>query len=181
WGQWHRADADGIGMDRTVKTGTGFIGQYASPVAAVFEPLEACPDELLLFMHHVPYAHVLRSGKTVIQHIYDSHYEGAARAAGFVARWKQLDGLIDSERYHAVLEKLQYQAGHAIAWRDAVCSWFLRASGIPDARGRAGHFAGRFEAETMVLTGYRVQDVTPWETASGGQAVTCPAKSVCSA
>src|SRR5207247_1463995 len=78
WGQWHRADGQTIGMDRTVATGTGFIGQYAAAVAAMYESLERCPDELLLFMHHVPYTHVLKSGKTVIQHIYDSHYEGAS-------------------------------------------------------------------------------------------------------
>ena len=64
-------------MDRTVATGTGFIGQYPPAVAAMYESLDTCPDELLLFMHHVPYTHVLHSGKTVIQHIYDTHYEGA--------------------------------------------------------------------------------------------------------
>jgi len=77
WGQWHRADEKGIGMDRTVATGTGFIGQYRPPVAAVYESLQSCPDELLLWMHHVPYTYVLHSGKTVIQHIYDTHYRGA--------------------------------------------------------------------------------------------------------
>ena len=81
WGQWHRADEKGVGMDRTVATGTGYIGQYPAPVAAMYESLETCPDALLLFMHHVPYTHVLHSGKTVIQHIYDSHYAGAAGAA----------------------------------------------------------------------------------------------------
>ena len=173
WGQWHRADGRGIGMDRTVATGTGFVGQYAPPVAATYESVERCPDELLLFMHHVPYTHVLKSGKTVIQHIYDSHYEGAEQAAGFAERWRRLDGLIDAGRHGAVLARLEYQAGHAIVWRDAVCSWFLRESGIPDARGRAGRFPGRIEAESMALDGYVVEAVTPWETASGGRAVVC--------
>ena len=63
----------------TVATGTGFVGQYSPPVAKIYESLETTPDELLLFFHHIPYTHVLHSGKTVIQHIYDSHYEGAAR------------------------------------------------------------------------------------------------------
>src|SRR5580698_6128410 len=77
WGQWHRADADGVGMDRTVATGTGYIGQYHAGVAALFESLATTPDELMLFFHHVPYTYVLHSGKTVIQHIYHTHYEGA--------------------------------------------------------------------------------------------------------
>jgi len=87
WGQWHRADEKGIGMDRTVATGTGFIGQFRPPVAKVYESLKDCPDELLLWMHHVPYTHALHSGKTVIQHIYDTHYQGAEEAAVFVRQW----------------------------------------------------------------------------------------------
>jgi alpha-glucuronidase len=171
WGQWHRADEHGIGMDRTVATGTGFIGQYSPKVAAKFESLKSCSDELLLFMHHVPYPHVLHSGKTVIQHIYDSHYAGAEQAGRFVQQWSALHGLIDEERYQAVLKRLEYQAGHAIVWRDAVNNWFLKKSGIPDRWGRAGHFPNRVEAETMQLNGYSVVDVTPWEAASGAKAV----------
>ena len=175
WGQWHKADASGIGMDRTSATGTGYISQYSPPVAQMFESLATCPEALLLFMHHVPYTHVLANGDTVIQRIYDTHYQGAEEAAGFVTRWKSLESGIDPERYHAVLEKLEYQAGHAIVWRDAVVGWFLRTSGIADAKGRAGTFPGRIEAEQMRLDGYVVTDVTPLETASGGKAVVCPA------
>jgi alpha-glucuronidase len=175
WGQWHRADENGIGMDRTVASGTGFIGQYSPPVASLYESLATCPDNLLLFMHHVPYTHILHSGKTVIQHIYDSHYEGAAEAQRFPERWKTLHGKIDEERYRAVLSRLEYQAGHAIVWRDAVCNWFEKTSHIEDARGRVGHHPGRIEAESMSLNGYLVAEVTPWETASGGKAITCPA------
>jgi alpha-glucuronidase len=173
WGQWIRADHDGIGMDRTVATGTGYIGQYPAAVARRYESINECPDELLLFMHHLPYTHLLHSGKTIIQHVYDSHYAAAEEAQRFPLRWRALDGLIDPERSAAVMKRLEYQAGHAIVWRDAICSWFQRESGIPDARGRAGHFPGRTEAEAMDLDGYAIKDVTPWEDASGGKAVAC--------
>ncbi len=173
WGQWHRAGPDGIGMDRTVATGTGFIGQYPPALSQIYESLANCPDELLLFFHHVAWTYVLHSGKTVIQHIYDSHYEGASRAQTFPQRWGELKGLIDDERYEAVLKRLEYQAGHAIVWRDALCDWFRKTSGIPDARGRVGHHPGRVEAESMTLEGYTVETVTPWETASGGKAIGC--------
>jgi alpha-glucuronidase len=138
WGQWHRADEHGIGMDRTIATGTGYIGQYSPEVQKQYETLAACPDELLLFMHHVPYSYVLHSGKTVIQHIYDSHYDGAEQAAGLVTQWESLHGQIDDERYKDVLARLQYQAGYAIVWRDSVVNWFYKESGIPDAKGRVG-------------------------------------------
>ncbi len=173
WGQWHRADDKGVGMDRTVATGTGYIGQYAPAVRAMYESLATCPDDLVLFMHHVPYTHRLRSGKTVVQYIYDSHYDGAAAVARYAREWRSLDGRIDGERYAAVLKQLEYQAGHAEVWRDAVARWFLRASNIADGRGRVDRYPGRVEAESMSLTGYVVKTVTPWETASGTGAVEC--------
>lgn len=174
WGQWHRADAQGVGMDRTVATGTGFIGQYSPAVARLFESLESCPDDLLLFMHHVPYAYLLHDGKTVIQYIYDSHYDGAETAAQYVRAWKALQGRIDEQRYGQILAQLEYQAGQARVWRDAVTMWFRRESGIPDAANRVGNYPNRVEAESMRLSGYEVVPVTPWEAASGGKAVQCP-------
>jgi alpha-glucuronidase len=173
WGQWHRADERGVGMDRTVATGTGYIGQYRQPIAKMYESLETCPDELLLFMHHLPYTHVLHSGKTIIQHIYDSHYEGAEEANRFVRQWESLKGRVDAQRHQEVLKRLEYQAGHALVWRDAVCNWFLRMSGIPDVRNRAGNFPGRVEAEAMKLKGYQIEEVRPWEAASGSKAIRC--------
>ncbi len=173
WGQWHNADAQGVGKDRTVSTGSGFTGQYPPEVAKLYEDPATTPDDLLLFFHHVPYTYKLHSAKTVIQYIYDSHYEGAAQAAQFVKDWQTLQPKIDPALYADVLARLQYQAGHAIVWRDAVVQYFLRLSGIPDEAGRAGHYPNRLEAEDARLTGYHVIDVTPWEDASRGKAVSC--------
>jgi alpha-glucuronidase len=136
WGQWHRADRNGVGMDRTIATGTGFIGQYPPEVQKLYEPLAACPDNLLLFFHHVPYTYVLHSGKTVIQHIYDSHYDGAEAAANYIPEWKTLAGHIDEERYQDILKRFEYQGQEAMVWRDSICNWIYRLSGIPDAKGR---------------------------------------------
>jgi alpha-glucuronidase len=173
WGQWHNADEQGVGMERTLAKGTGYTGQYRPQVARMYESLETCPDELLLFLHHVPYTYQLHSGKTVIQSLYDSHYEGAEAVAQYAREWQSLKGRIDDRRYEDVLAQLQYQSGAAVVWRDAVANWFQRASGIADAKGRVGHHPERFEAEGMKLEGYRVVDVMPWEAASGGKAVAC--------
>jgi alpha-glucuronidase len=181
WGQWIRANNDGVGMDRTVATGTGFIGQYPPEVARVYESLATCPDDLLLFMHHVPYTDRLHSGSTVIQYIYDSHYAGVQGAANLVTEWETLKGHVDDERYERVIKLQQYQAGHAIVWRDAVNNWFRAVSGIPDGKGRVGHDPKRIEAESMELTGYIPVDVVPWETASGGKAIACGQQNACSA
>ncbi len=173
WGQWHRADQLGIGMDRSVATGTGYTGQYPPEVAKIYASLGATPDNLLLFFHHVPYTYKLHNGKTVIQYIYDSHYEGAAQAAELGKEWTTLKGHIDDKLYEDVRARLEYQAGHAIVWRDAIVQYFFKQSGIPDEKGRAGHYPGRQEAEDARLTGYKIIDVTPWEDASGGKAVSC--------
>jgi alpha-glucuronidase len=173
WGQWHRADKDGVGMDRSVATGTGYAGQYPPEVAKMYEDLATCPDSLLLFFHHVPYTYRLHSGKTVIQYIYDSHYEGAAQADALVGEWDSVQGRVDPKVFGDVRARLEYQAGHAIVWRDAIVQYFLKLSGIPDEKGRAGHYPGRLEAEDARLTSYKVFDVTPLEDASGGKAVTC--------
>ncbi len=175
WGQWHRADETGVGMDRTVATGTGFIGQYSPAVSRLFESRATCPDDLLLFMHHVPYTHRLHSGKTVVQYLYDAHDEGATAVAAYVRRWRALQGHIDDERYSAILSQLEYQAGQAVVWRDAVSRWFLRASGIADEKGRVGNYPGRIEAESARMEGYVAAPVTPWESASGDGAIACKA------
>jgi alpha-glucuronidase len=174
WGQWIRAEHDGVGMDRTVATGTGFVGQYSPSVQKIYEALASTPDNLVLFFHHVQYTYKLHSGKTVIQTIYDSHYEGAMKVAEFVTTWKLLRGLIDDERYADVLAQLKYQSGHAIVWRDAINDWFHHISGIPDDRQRVGHHPNRVEAEAMELHGYETFEPASWEGASGGKGVICP-------
>jgi alpha-glucuronidase len=179
WGQWFRGDKNGIGMDRTVATGTGYVGQYPPELAAKYESLASCPDDLLLFFHHVPYDYKLRSGETLVQSVYDTHYAGALAAAEYVPKWESLKGKIDEERYEQTLALFNFQAGHAIVWRDAINNWFQRMSGIADAKGRVGHNPNRVEAEDMKATGYVPVDVTPWETASGGKAVVCHGPDAC--
>jgi len=136
WGTYHYADRDGIGVDRTMATGTGYTAQYHSPNREMYESLDTCPDELLLFFHHVPYSHVLHSGKTVIQHIYDTHFEGAEQASELLMAWKSLEGKMDEERFRSVLRRLEEQVEHAAHWRDVINTYFYRKSGVPDAAGR---------------------------------------------
>ncbi len=137
----------------------------------MYESLATCPDELVLFFHHVPYNYVLHSGKTVIQHVYDTHYAGVEQVREFVEQWQSLKGKIDEQRYNETLARLEYQVGHATEWRDAVCQWFFKMSGIPDKYGRVDNDPNRIEAEAMKLDGYEVFDVKPWETASRGKAI----------
>jgi alpha-glucuronidase len=136
WGTYHFADREGVGVDRTRATGTGFTGQYPSPWCRVYESLDECPDELLLFFHHVPYGHVLRNGSTVIQHIYDTHFAGAREAAEMRRLWEGAAGLVAPELYDRVRERLDEQVRSAAEWRDQINTYFFRKSGVPDAKQR---------------------------------------------
>ncbi|MEL7977145.1 alpha-glucuronidase [Isoptericola sp. F-RaC21] len=140
WGTYHFADRDGIGVDRTRATGTGFTGQYPAPWRDVYEDLATCPDELLLFFHHVPYSHVLHSGVTVIQHLYDTHFAGVERVREMVAAWESLADLVPAavpaDVDARVRERLAEQLRSAVEWRDQIYTYFFRKSGIPDAHGR---------------------------------------------
>jgi alpha-glucuronidase len=136
WGTYHFADRDGVGVDRTRATGTGFTGQYPEPWSRVYESAEECPDELLLFFHHVPYGHVLRGGTSVIQHIYDTHFAGADQAAETRLLWQKLTDLVDPALHARVAELLDEQLRSAEEWRDQINTYFSRKSGVPDAHGR---------------------------------------------
>jgi alpha-glucuronidase len=142
-------------------------------VFEVYESLEETPDELVLWFHHVNYTHLLHSGKTVIQHFYDAHYEGAQTAWGFVPLWEGLKNKpgIDDERFEDVLYRQIFQAGHSIIWRDAIVNFYNNISGIPDDAGRVGSHPWRIEAESMELDGYEPYTVSPFETASNFTAI----------
>ncbi len=136
WGTYHFADRDGIGNNRTVKDGTGYAGLYHEPVSSIYENPETCPDELLLFFHHVPYTHRLQSGKTVIQHIYDTHFSGFEQVEKMVDMWKTFEGHVLDADYRNISERLQEQLRCAREWRDQVNTYFWRKSGIADEKGR---------------------------------------------
>lgn len=136
WGTYHFADRDGIGVDRTRATGTGFTDQFPAPWRDVYESLETCPDELLLFFHHVPYSHVLHSGATVVQHVYDTHVAGAQAAERMRDTWRDVRGLVPDDLYARVAERLDEQVRSAAEWRDQITTYFWRKSGIPDPENR---------------------------------------------
>ncbi len=136
WGTYHYADHEGMGVYRTAGTGTGFVNQYRPEVAEIYESLEKCPDELLLFFHHVPYTYRLKSGKTVIQHIYDSHFDGVERVIEMKEKWIGLKNHVDKIIFDEVLERLELQLKDAIEWRDEINTYFFRKSGIKDELGK---------------------------------------------
>lgn len=135
--RYHRADKTGVGYDRT-RSGSGFVEQYHKPVADMFNSPETCPEELLLWFHHLPYTYRLESGETLIQTLYDSYYKGVKEVRAMIEKWKDLKGCIDEKRYDQVLKRLKKQLEWAIIWRDTCVDYFHKMSGISDKLGRFG-------------------------------------------
>lgn len=136
WGTYHYADRNGIGRERSLGSGTGYTRRYSDSRFKEYEDLNTCPDELLLFMHHVSYDHVLHSGKTVIQHIYDTHFEGVERVENYISFIRSLKGKIQDTDYDNILTRSEKQLATAIEWRDTINTYFYRKSGIEDVQHR---------------------------------------------
>lgn len=135
WGTYHKADNKGIGVDRS-ENGTGYCSQYNEPLSSMYASIDTCPEELLLFFHHVAYDYILSTGKTVLQHIYDTHFEGVKEAELFYQLWDELHGLIDEAAYERGINKFAHQKEHAKEWCDIINSYFYRKTGISDQYGR---------------------------------------------
>ena len=135
WGTYHRANREAVGVDRT-KTGTGYTAQYPPAIAALYDDPKRCPDEALLFIHRLRYDFVMKNGKTLLQNIYDTHFEGYAEAEAIAAKWKTLQGTLPPDVYEPVAERLLRQLENAREWRDQVNTYFFRHTLIPDDQGR---------------------------------------------
>lgn len=137
WGTYHRADNHAIGVDRTTRPGgTGYTAQYAEEIKSMYEDVATCPEELLLFFHRLPYDYALRSGKSLLQHIYDTHFEGVVDVEGMVTAWKAIEGRLHPDVYKSVLDRLEGQVRDACEWRDVINTYFYRKTGVPDKMGR---------------------------------------------
>lgn len=135
WGTYHRANREAVGVDRT-GSGTGYSGQYPAAIAAVFDDPRLCPEDVLLFFHRLRYDFRMRNGKTLLQNIYDTHFEGYDEAEAMLAKWQTLCPALPSAVYRSVRERLERQLANAREWRDQVNTYFYRKTLIPDERGR---------------------------------------------
>ncbi len=135
WGTYHRATCKEIGVDRTTK-GTGYTTQYQPYWAERYEKPETTPEKLLLFFHRLPYDYRLTDGRTILQYIYDTHFQGVLQVEDMIMSFTKCRGRIDTVRYDRILERLYTQLASAKEWRDRINTYFHRMTDIPDAHGR---------------------------------------------
>jgi len=135
WGTYHRADANAIGIDRT-PSGTGYTTQYSPKNAALYADPSNCPENLILFFHRLRYDYKMKNGRTLLQNIYDTHFEGYDEAESMLEDWKSLKDSLESEVYTSVLSRFERQIANAREWRDQINTYFKRRTGIDDEKGR---------------------------------------------
>lgn len=134
---YHRADANGIGFDRT-PTGTNALGQYAPQVAKRWGELKTVPDSLLLWFHHVPWDYRMHSGATLWNSLVEHYDTGIATVEDMQRRWAGLEGKVDTRRWAEVRDFLAIQREEAQWWRDASIAYWQSLSKRPLP---AGHLA----------------------------------------
>jgi len=148
---FHRADAAGIGFDRSA-TGSNTVAQYQAPVREQFGRLHSCPEKFLLWFHHVPWDYRLHSGKTLWDEL-GLHYErGVDWVRATRRQWDLLKGAIDDERYEAIAQKLAIQERDAIVWRDACLLYFQTFAKRPLPAGveKAAKSLDEYEAKSLL-------------------------------
>ncbi len=127
---YHKAAADGVGFDRTSKTGTDAVSQYHEPLKSLYDNLETCPENLLLWFHHLPWDYKMSDGHTLWEELCYTFEEGIQEARGFIKTWEKAGKYVDSYRYQCVYDRLVRQAKDAIWWRDATMLYFQQYSGM---------------------------------------------------
>ncbi|WP_404337341.1 alpha-glucuronidase family glycosyl hydrolase [Sphingomonas sp. MMS12-HWE2-04] len=144
---YHKADATGIGFDRT-KTGTNALAQYAPEVARRWGSPNTVPDELLLWFHHVSWDYRMRSRRTLWDEMVVRYDAGVAAVAAMQARWDGLKDKVDPQRWEEVHSFLAIQQDEALWWRDASIAYFQSISKRPLPAGHAApaHDLGWYEA-----------------------------------
>lgn len=120
---YHQADKEGLGFDRS-RTGSDAVSQYPDSLARVFNSLEQCPEEYLLWFHHVKWNQKLRSGRSLWDELCYKYQKGVDDVRAFQRVWKEMQPYVDAERYQAVAERLDIQAHDAVWWKDACLEYF---------------------------------------------------------
>lgn len=120
---YHRADKEGLGFDRTTD-GSDAVSQYPDSLAAVFNSIDSCPDEFLLWFHHVPWKYEMKSGRTMWDELCLHYQRGVDAVRGFRDTWKDMSPYVDAERHAAVAHRFDIQASDAVWWKDACLEYF---------------------------------------------------------
>lgn len=127
---YHKADSAGIGFNRS-KTGSNAVEQYNSPLAAQLNDPNTCPDNVLLWFHHLPWNFKMKSGRTLWDEMCIHYDKGVQEVRTFQKIWDKAGPYTDTARFYAVQRKLRSQSVNAVLWKDACLLYFQQFSKMP--------------------------------------------------
>lgn len=132
WMPWyyHHADTVGLGFDRT-SNGSNAISQYRPPIQEVFGDIQLCPDQYLLWFHHVPWSYTMKSGRSMWDELCYKYDAGVQKVRTMQQAWDRLEGQVDQQRFVEVQSKLKIQSRDAVWWKDACLLYFQTFSKKP--------------------------------------------------
>ena len=120
---YHQADSLGVGFERS-HIGTDATNQYREPYCSLYDDLHTCPENLLLWFHHVPWTYRTNSGRTLWEEMQYRYRRGVAEVEDFCRIWQEARPYIDEQRWTEVDERLQQQLDNAREWRDVCLRYF---------------------------------------------------------
>ena len=132
---YHQADTIGVGFERSSK-GTDATSQYREPYRSLYDDIATCPENLLLWFHHVPWTHKMHSGRTLWEELCAHYDRGVAEVDRFHDVWQQMRPLVlradnnDPRRWQEVEERLQHQQQNAREWRQVCLDYFRKFTNV---------------------------------------------------
>ncbi|MDO5481725.1 MAG: alpha-glucuronidase [Bacteroidaceae bacterium] len=136
---YHRADSIGLGFNRTDHAepcladneGSNNVSQYPEPFRTLYNNIRTCPENLLLWFHHVSWDYTMSNGLSMWDNLCYMYDRGVRQATEFVKTWESVKPYVDNERYERQLTRFRRQARDAQWWRDACLLYFQEFSGKP--------------------------------------------------
>ncbi|PTT32963.1 alpha-glucuronidase [Chryseobacterium sp. HMWF028] len=127
---YHQADAQGVGFNRT-KTGSNAVSQYFPPLNEKYGNISTCPENLILWFHHVPWDYTMKDGKTLWDELCYTYDSGVKKVRDYQKIWDKMKPYIDEQRFTDVQSKLKIQSRDAVWWKDACLLYFQTFSKNP--------------------------------------------------
>ena len=136
---YHRADTIGIGFNRTDhdepclagSEGSNNVAQYPEPLRTLYNNIGTCPENLLLWFHHVKWDYTMSNGLSLWDNLCYSYDRGVRQAHDFVTTWMAVKPYVKEDIYQRQLTRFQRQAKDAQWWRDACLLYFQTFANRP--------------------------------------------------
>ncbi len=127
---YHKADKEGLGFNRST-TGSQATLQYPDSLKLLYDDINTCPEEYILWFHHVPWSHTMKNGKTLWEELCYKYSEGVQQVRTYQQLWASIEPFIDAETFQDIQSRLKQQALDAVWWRDACLLYFQQYADMP--------------------------------------------------